>query len=138
MPVPSATDFDRLQRLVAIADPQQRSTRPVEEVFTGREIATIPVGTAADVTAVVDIGRKAQVAWAERPVKERARIIERFRDLVVARREFLMDVAQAETGKARSAAQEEIARHPAQRPLLRAHRAEAARVAAGRRACCRV
>lgn len=34
MPVPSATDFDRLQRLVAIADPQQRSTRPVEEVFT--------------------------------------------------------------------------------------------------------
>ena len=109
MPVPSATDFDRLQRLVAIADPQQRSTRPVEEVFTRREIATIPVGTAADVTAVVDIGRKAQVAWAERPVKERARIIERFRDLVVARREFLMDVAQAETGKARSAAQEEIA-----------------------------
>ena len=55
MPVPSAADFDRLRRLVAIADPQQRSTRPVEEVFTGREIATIPVGTAADVAAAIDI-----------------------------------------------------------------------------------
>ena len=40
--------------------------------------------------------------------KERARIIERFRELVIARREFLMDVAQAETGKARSDAQEEV------------------------------
>jgi len=81
MPVPSAADFDRLQRLVAIADPNQRNTRPVEEVFTGREIATIPVGTAADVAAAVDSARKAQVAWAARPVKEGARIIERFREL---------------------------------------------------------
>ncbi len=108
MSAPSAADFARLRQLAAIADIDARQTRTIEEVFTGRELTTIPIGTADDVTAAFTKARAAQQHWAQRPVQERCAIIERYRDLVVANRDFLMDVAQAETGKARSAAQEEI------------------------------
>jgi succinate-semialdehyde dehydrogenase/glutarate-semialdehyde dehydrogenase len=108
MPAPSAADFDRLRQLVAIDDVDARQSKTITEVFTGEELTTIPVGTTEDVTAAFAKARAAQAQWARRPVKERCAIIERYRDLVIANRDFLMDVAQAETGKARSAAQEEI------------------------------
>lgn len=108
MPAPSAADFDRLCRLVAIDDSDARESRTIDEVFTGKQIATIPVGTADDVAAAFTRARGAQAEWANRPVAERCAVIERFRDLVIANREFLMDVAQAETGKSRAAAQEEL------------------------------
>src|SRR5580765_2416612 len=104
MPAPSITDFARLRKLVAIDDIDARQSKPIDEVFTGRELTTIPIGTADDVTTAFAKARAAQVEWANRPVKERCAIFERFRDLVARNREFLMDVAQAETGKARSAA----------------------------------
>jgi succinate-semialdehyde dehydrogenase/glutarate-semialdehyde dehydrogenase len=108
MPAPSAADFARLRQLAAITDIDARQSKTIDEVFTGKELTTIPVGTAEDVAAAFAKARDAQERWAERPVKERCAVIERFRDLVVANRDFLMDIAQAETGKARSAAQEEI------------------------------
>jgi succinate-semialdehyde dehydrogenase/glutarate-semialdehyde dehydrogenase len=108
MPAPSSADFARLRTLVAIADPDARQSKSIDEVFTGTELTTIPVGTAEDVTAAFEKARAAQATWATRPVKERCAIIERFGELVAQNRGFLMDVAQAETGKARSAAQEEI------------------------------
>lgn len=108
MPAPSTADFDRLRALCAIGDIDARPSRQIYEIFTGKELTTIPVGTAEDVTAAFEAARAAQRAWAARPVRERAAIMERFRSLVIAHRDFLMDVAQAETGKARAAAQEEI------------------------------
>jgi succinate-semialdehyde dehydrogenase / glutarate-semialdehyde dehydrogenase len=108
MPAPSAADFAHLRTLVAIDDVDARPSKPIDEVFTGRELTTIPVGNADDVAAAFTKARAAQAEWAARPVAERAAVIERFRDLVIANRDSLMDVAQAETGKARSAAQEEI------------------------------
>lgn len=108
MPAPSAADFARLRKLVAIADADARPSAPIHEVFTGTELATIPVGTAEDVTAAFAKARAARVEWARRPVAERAAVMERYRDLVVANRDYLMDMVQAETGKARSAAQEEL------------------------------
>ena len=108
MPAPTAADFDRLRALVAIDDMDSRPVRSIDEVFTGKALTTIPIGTAEDVTAAFGKARTAQAQWADRNVKERCAIIERYRDLVIANRDFLMDVAQAETGKARSAAQEEI------------------------------
>lgn len=108
MPAPSAADFARLRALVAIDDVEARQSKPIDEVFTGKELTTIPVGTADDVSAAFAKARAAQAQWAKRPVKERAAIIKRFGALLAENRDFLMDVAQAETGKARSAAQEEI------------------------------
>lgn len=108
MPAPSAATFSRLADLIAIPDAAARPTKSITEVFTGKELATIPVGTAEDVDGAIARARVAQKAWAKRPVSERAEIFHRYRDLVLAHRDELMDMAQAETGKSRAAAQEEV------------------------------
>ncbi|WP_280386095.1 succinic semialdehyde dehydrogenase [Nocardia wallacei] len=108
MPVPEAAVFDRLRAFAAVDDAAERATRTITEVFTGRALGEVPVGTAEDVQAAFGRARTAQQRWAARPAKERAAVLERYRELVVAEREYLMDVIQAETGKARWAAQEEI------------------------------
>ena len=106
MAAPTAEVFDRLRKLAAIEDIAARPTKTVDEVFTGKPLTTVPVGTAEDVEAAFAKARTAQVAWARRPVADRIRIIERYRDLVIKNSEFLMDLLQAEAGKARWAAQE--------------------------------
>jgi succinate-semialdehyde dehydrogenase / glutarate-semialdehyde dehydrogenase len=108
MPAPSADVFDRLRSLAAIEDIAARPTRTIDEVFTGKPLTSIPVATAADVEAAFTKARAAQADWSKRPVKERVAVISRYRDLVIENREFLMDLLQAEGGKARWAAQEEV------------------------------
>jgi succinate-semialdehyde dehydrogenase/glutarate-semialdehyde dehydrogenase len=108
MPVPSAATFARLADLIAIPDAADRPTRSVVEAFTGKELATVPVGTAQDAKDAIARARVAQKEWAKRPVTERAAIFHRYRDLVLENRDALMDMAQAETGKSRAAAQEEV------------------------------
>ncbi|AHK27576.1 2-hydroxymuconic semialdehyde dehydrogenase [Rhodococcus opacus PD630] len=108
MPVPSAATFARLADLIAIPDAADRPTRSVVEAFTGEELATVPVGTAQDAQDAIARARVAQKEWAKRPVTERAAIFHRYRDLVLENRDALMDMAQAETGKSRAAAQEEV------------------------------
>lgn len=108
MPAPSADVFHRLAALVAIDHPDERPSRTVDEVFTGRPLATIPVGTAADVETAFVAARAAQADWAARPVAERVAVVRRYCELIVENRDFLMDLLQAEAGKARWAAQEEV------------------------------
>lgn len=108
MPVPESAVFERLRGLVAIDDAAARPTKTITEVFTGKPLADIPVGTADDVRAAFEKARKAQVAWANRPAKDRAAVLERYRALLHENREALLDLVQAETGKARWAAQEEF------------------------------
>ncbi|MBV6755666.1 succinic semialdehyde dehydrogenase [Rhodococcus opacus] len=108
MPVPTAATFARLADLIAIPDAADRPTRSVVEAFTGKELATVPVGTAQDAEDAIARARVAQKQWAARPVTERAAIFHRYRDLVLENRNALMDMAQAETGKSRAAAQEEV------------------------------
>lgn len=67
MPAPSSEIFDHLRSLVAIEHIGARPTRTVEEVFTGRPLADIPVGTADDVDAAFVKARAAQQDWASRP-----------------------------------------------------------------------
>ncbi|WP_280406628.1 aldehyde dehydrogenase family protein, partial [Nocardia carnea] len=108
MPAPDTAVFDRLSALAAIDAAGSRPQRTIDEVFTGAPLGSVPVGTAEDVAVAVARARAAQPHWAARPAAERARVLHRFRDAVVTRRSALMDVIQAETGKARWAAQEEV------------------------------
>ena len=95
--------------------------------FTGEPLYSLPMSGAPEVLRAANIARQAQAAWANRPVRERARIILAFHDLVHARRSAGLDIVQLETGKARRDAMEEIldvlvtARHYARdaRRLLR-------------------
>ncbi|MFW0783795.1 succinic semialdehyde dehydrogenase [Gordonia sp. CPCC 206044] len=108
MPKPTADYFRRLSALVAVDDAAARPTRPVLEAFSGVEMATIPVATADDLEAAVARARSAQEGWAARTVAQRAEVLDRFSELVHRNAGALMDIAQAETGKARSYAQEEV------------------------------
>lgn len=107
MAAPPTTTFERLRTLVAIENLADRLAQPIVEVFTGAELATVPVGSADDVHAAVAKARVAQQNWAATPVRERARVIQRFHDLVLRERDTIMNIAQAEGGKARRTALEE-------------------------------
>ncbi|QRY62438.1 succinate-semialdehyde dehydrogenase (NADP(+)) [Gordonia sp. PDNC005] len=106
MPKPSPDYFARLAALIAIDG--ERPTKPVLEAFSGAEMATIPVGTADDIELAVARARAAQVQWGAQSPQSRAKVLNRFSELVHDAAQELMDIAQAETGKARIYAQEEV------------------------------
>ncbi|MBM7368140.1 succinic semialdehyde dehydrogenase [Gordonia hydrophobica] len=108
MPKPAPAYFQRLAALAAIDNVADRPTKPVLEAFSGAEMATIPVATAEDLELAVARSRAAQPAWGDRSAADRAKVINRFSELVHENAEALMDIAQAETGKARIYAQEEV------------------------------
>ena len=82
---------------------------PIVEVFTGQQLATIPIGTAQDAKDAIARARVAQKEWAatarppSAPRSSTATATWCSKNL-----DSLMDMAQAETGKSRDAAQEEV------------------------------
>ena len=99
-----------VERLVGIVSaapgrPQQASLSP----FDGSVLGRVPVCDAADVQEAVATARAAQPAWAARPDQERAAVMLRFHDLVLGAEDRLLDLVQAETGKSRLSALEELA-----------------------------
>ena len=80
----------------------------VRSPFTGEIVGTIRRGRAEDVEAAVRRCRAAQPAWGARPVRDRCAVLLRFHDLLLERREELLDLVQRESGKARRHAFEEV------------------------------
>ncbi|MEU8585502.1 succinic semialdehyde dehydrogenase [Streptomyces sp. NPDC048664] len=76
--------------------------------FTGEKLADLPESTPEDVARAFTRARAAQSAWAATPVRERAAVLLRFHDLVLARQSEILDLIQLETGKARLHAHEEV------------------------------
>ena len=68
----------------------------------------MPRGTPADVEAACAAAREAQAEWAARPVAERAAVLLRYHDLVIANAQEILDLIQLESGKARIHAFEEV------------------------------
>ncbi|MGN6605740.1 MAG: succinic semialdehyde dehydrogenase [Jatrophihabitans sp.] len=73
----------------------------VVEVFTGRPLVDVPTATPDDVAAAVERARRAQRAWAQVPVRQRVGVVERWLKEVAKERDTILDLIQAETGKAR-------------------------------------
>ncbi|MGW7419965.1 succinic semialdehyde dehydrogenase [Streptomyces sp. NPDC054813] len=76
--------------------------------FTGEKLADLPESTPEDVAKAFDAARAAQAVWAKVPVRQRAAVLLRFHDLVLARQAEVLDLIQLETGKARLHAHEEV------------------------------
>lgn len=76
--------------------------------FTGEQLAKLPESSAEDVAAAFEHAREAQRAWAAKSARERAAVLLRFHDLVLARQSEVLDLIQLETGKARLHAHEEV------------------------------
>jgi succinate-semialdehyde dehydrogenase/glutarate-semialdehyde dehydrogenase len=75
---------------------------------TGDVLATLPDMGAAETTAAIDAAYIAQVAWAARPAKERAVILRKWFDLMVANADELAAILTAEMGKPLPEAKGEI------------------------------
>ena len=71
---------------------------------TREPVGEITVSTAEDVNAAIARARKAQKAWAEKPIKERAAILRRAIDVLIARQEDVVETVRKETGKPRAEA----------------------------------
>ncbi|MGV1794705.1 NAD-dependent succinate-semialdehyde dehydrogenase [Rhizobium sp. A37_96] len=75
---------------------------------TGEMLASLPDMGAAETTAAIDAAYIAQVAWAARPAKERAVILRKWFDLMVANADELAAILTAEMGKPLPEARGEI------------------------------
>ncbi|MFJ5609838.1 succinic semialdehyde dehydrogenase [Streptomyces sp. NPDC093221] len=76
--------------------------------LTGDKLADLPETTPEEVAEAFARARTAQKAWAATPVRQRAAVLLRFHDLVLARQAEVLDLIQVETGKARMHAHEEV------------------------------
>jgi acyl-CoA reductase-like NAD-dependent aldehyde dehydrogenase len=74
---------------------------------TGQPLAVIPQSSEDDVRAAVARARKAQQAWAQTSLDDRAAKLLRLHDLVLDRQDEIMDIICSETGKARKHAFDE-------------------------------
>lgn len=96
----------RLLQRVTVADKSKTAT--ISAPFTGQELAQIPVGTQADVDEAFKRARAAQKKWARMAPEKRGEVLHHFHDLLFTHSEQLLDLLQAETGKNRASAHEEL------------------------------
>ena len=100
-PPPPALDLPTVHMLVngkwAAAASARRGT--VFNPSTGRAIATVPLASAAEASAAVEAAAAAGPAWAETPVVERARLLFRFRELLMRDFEQIAQLVTREHGK---------------------------------------
>jgi succinate-semialdehyde dehydrogenase/glutarate-semialdehyde dehydrogenase len=86
-----------------------KETFPVLDPATGEEIGRVPNLGAADATAAIDAAAAAFPAWSKRTAKERAQIMKRWFDLVMADTEALAQLMTAEQGKPLTESRGEVA-----------------------------
>lgn len=83
-------------------------TVDVDAPFTGEIIARLPLSDEAAVDTAFAIAKRSQREWERTDPAQRARIMRRFGQLVLERRDQGLDLIQWETGKARKDALEEL------------------------------
>lgn len=76
--------------------------------MTGNLLSSVPIDTPGDVAAAFERARAAQVAWAETPFRQRARIMIRLHDILLRDIDEIMSCIQQESGKAQRDAFSEI------------------------------
>lgn len=81
----------------------------VTDPATGETIATVPSLGAAETRSAIEAAHVAQKEWAARPAKERAAVLRRWFDLMMANQDDLGAILTAEQGKPLAEAKGEIA-----------------------------
>ncbi|WP_421844882.1 succinic semialdehyde dehydrogenase [Mycobacterium sp.] len=107
MDLPQSITPELLAQLTAMVVSTTGKTVPVIEVYTGRKFADLPQSSPEDVEQSYANARKAQTIWAAWPLKRRLGVIKRFHELLLQKNLTVVDLMQAETGKARRMAFEE-------------------------------
>ena len=76
--------------------------------FPAVTIESVPESSKQDVALAVANARKAQTAWANTEVSHRVKILDRFHKLLIENQDELLTAIQAETGKSRFHAADEV------------------------------
>ena len=100
----SSSKDQLLQNLVATSGSTINPVSP----FPGVTIESVPESSKQDVALAVAKARKAQTAWANTEVSNRVKILDRFHKLLIENQDELLTTIQAETGKSRFHAADEI------------------------------
>lgn len=98
-----------LGALVTASSAPDGARLEVRSPFDGRLLAALPRSTPEDACEALARARAAQPAWAARPARERAAVLDRFGVLLADHRDEMLDWIQQETGKNRASALEEFA-----------------------------
>jgi aldehyde dehydrogenase (NAD+)/succinate-semialdehyde dehydrogenase/glutarate-semialdehyde dehydrogenase len=77
------------------------------EVYTGEVITTLPQSSPEDIELAFERARAAQKVWSQWSVKKRLAVFKRFHALLLERNTTVVDLIQAESGKARRMAFDE-------------------------------
>jgi succinate-semialdehyde dehydrogenase / glutarate-semialdehyde dehydrogenase len=80
-------------------DADDGATLEVVNPATGRPIGTVPRAGAAETRRAIEAAAAAMPAWARKTAKERAAVLRRWHDLMMAHREDLATLMTAEQGK---------------------------------------
>lgn len=102
----------RLASLAARVPATGSETLTVRAPAVDEPLGAMPVCTADDVQAAVERAGDAETDWGRTPVDERAAVVDRLADLVLAHRAPLLDLLQLETGKSRRHGVEETLEVP--------------------------
>jgi malonate-semialdehyde dehydrogenase (acetylating)/methylmalonate-semialdehyde dehydrogenase len=90
--------------------PAGLATTPVFNPSTGETIAATPVGGIAEVDAAVSAAHAAFPAWSETPAVDRARLLLRYRELLLAHFDEIAALISREHGKTRGEARGDLQR----------------------------
>ncbi len=101
---------DQLQALAArvVSADGSGARLAIEQPFTGEPLGEVPRSSDADVDVAFERARAAQAAWEGSSFSERRRVLLRFHDLLLRRRDEILDLLQIECGKARRHGLEEV------------------------------
>jgi succinate-semialdehyde dehydrogenase / glutarate-semialdehyde dehydrogenase len=90
-------------------DADDGATAPVTNPATGEVIAHVPMMGAAETVRAIDAAKAAQKLWAARTAKDRAGVLRKWFDLIMANQEDLARILTTEMGKSLTEARGEIA-----------------------------
>ena len=105
--LPASITDELLARLTARVPSSTGETWKLTEVYSGEVLTALPQSSPSDVAEAFAAARRAQREWATWSVARRLKVVRRFHRLLVERNETVVDLIQAESGKARRMAFEE-------------------------------
>lgn len=108
MTLPASITKNVLTELTGLVNASGGKTYELLEVYTGDVITALPQSTPNDVVNAFNDARAAQPGWAALPLSKRLAVMKRFHALLLENYETVVDLMQAETGKARRMSFEEV------------------------------
>jgi len=108
MSLPASISDALLSRLTGMVVSSGGGTHKVAEVYTGEVFCALPQSTPVDVERAYAEARAAQAIWSTWPLDRRLRVMRKFHSILLEENQTVVDLMQAETGKARRMSFEEV------------------------------